>query len=229
MREGSSSWNENAYNEIIELCERILEDCTQEKIRNSATQTLCYVYSKTGQLKQAKELVENLPSMWACREMQYLIVCPEEELVSSIQTCLFNAVQMIVGNILIRMGNCSEYEPHDRIAIFEKAVELIHIVFGEDEDCIAENQQLASLYGFICIQYHKQKEMDKAREYWEKGIAAARRYDDALKNGVQGYRSLLLGRIAFNPDNCGRNYEGTELDHFLGKMKEQGIDFQIET
>lgn len=52
--------------EIIDLCEKILNKCSDEKIRESAIGDLVFVYPRVGKIEKARELAEKQPSMYMC-------------------------------------------------------------------------------------------------------------------------------------------------------------------
>lgn len=48
----------------IDVCERILAECTDNRIRNTAQVNLCYNYQNAGQHEKAVEEAKKLPFMW---------------------------------------------------------------------------------------------------------------------------------------------------------------------
>lgn len=50
--------------EAIRLCERVLEDCTEESVRHRAIQTLCLEYPKAGKKEQAIKLAMDMPNIF---------------------------------------------------------------------------------------------------------------------------------------------------------------------
>ena len=60
---------ENVFlQEAVDICERILEDCTIDSIRHSAIQILCYNYPLLGKTEKALTLAETMPDIWICKE-----------------------------------------------------------------------------------------------------------------------------------------------------------------
>ena len=56
-------------NEAIALSERVLLNCTNEKIRSTTKANLCFLYLKANENKKAINLAKTLPHVWECREM----------------------------------------------------------------------------------------------------------------------------------------------------------------
>lgn len=54
--------------EIIELSEKILNKCNDNKIRESAIRDLVFVYPRVGKREKARKLAEEQPSMYMCKE-----------------------------------------------------------------------------------------------------------------------------------------------------------------
>ena len=55
--------------EAISLSERILEHCTDEKLRSAARANLCFLYKATEQNEKAFALGRTLPHIWESREI----------------------------------------------------------------------------------------------------------------------------------------------------------------
>lgn len=53
--------------EAINLCEKVLEDCTTDSIRHGAIQILCYNYPYVGKKAEAIQLAESMPDMLLSR------------------------------------------------------------------------------------------------------------------------------------------------------------------
>ena len=54
--------------EIIELCEKILNKCNDKIIIESAIRDLVFVYPRVDKLEKARKLAEEQPSMYMCKE-----------------------------------------------------------------------------------------------------------------------------------------------------------------
>lgn len=54
---------ETLRNASITLKEKVLEGCTDNSLRNSAVQTLCFLYSEVGKKERAVELANSMPIM----------------------------------------------------------------------------------------------------------------------------------------------------------------------
>lgn len=59
----------NAAREAIALCERVLENSTNEKVRSTTRASLCFLYRITGLGQEAEKLGRTLSHVWESREM----------------------------------------------------------------------------------------------------------------------------------------------------------------
>lgn len=86
--------------EAIELCERVLANCTSEKVRSTTRANLCFLYSSINEQQKAIDLARTLPHIWECREM----ILPDEllegsEYLEAVKKCIFSALSVICEKI----------------------------------------------------------------------------------------------------------------------------------
>jgi transcriptional regulator with XRE-family HTH domain len=59
---------DGSTSEAISLCEKVLEGCTENDVRNSAVQTLCIAYKYAGRTEDAIRTAESQTAAWFSRE-----------------------------------------------------------------------------------------------------------------------------------------------------------------
>lgn len=64
--------------EAITLSEKVLDRCTNEKLRSTARANLCFLYKAAGLPEKAAALGKTLPHIWECRELLLPDLVPEE-------------------------------------------------------------------------------------------------------------------------------------------------------
>ena len=64
--------------EAISLCERVLANSTNEKVRSTTRTTLCFLYKSIGEQEKAKVLAKTLPHFWESREYIVPEFCEEQ-------------------------------------------------------------------------------------------------------------------------------------------------------
>ncbi|MBQ8397752.1 MAG: helix-turn-helix transcriptional regulator [Clostridia bacterium] len=85
--------------ECIALKEKILEGCTDDKIRNSAVQTLCFIYPGVGKRERAEELARSMPFMVLSREFLLPNVLEGDEKKWAEQHLTYDLIQHLVNRI----------------------------------------------------------------------------------------------------------------------------------
>ena len=112
--------------EIIELCEKILNKCNDKKIRVSAIRDLVFVYPRVGQREKARELAEEQPSMYMCKEHLLEDVLEGNELDELLKGNIISLTERFRGIIL---SMSVKKEPQIKIDLMNKYLELMNLVF----------------------------------------------------------------------------------------------------
>jgi len=112
--------------EIIELCEKTLNKCTDKKIRESAIRDLVFVYPRIGQREKARELAEEQPSMYMCKEHLLEDVLEGKELDELLKDNIISVTERFHGIILTMSV---KKEPQTKIDLMNKYIELMNLVF----------------------------------------------------------------------------------------------------
>ncbi len=196
--------------EATGICERILEDCTDNNIRHSAVQLLCYNYPKINNTKRAIELANTMPDYYVCRESLLEHIYQGEERLKQIQENLISAIDNCCGRIyfystqdIIR----KELTPLQIIELLETANSILRLIFKDDGNYLFYNDRLWRNYYKIAEMYVKADNKEKA---WESLLLAEKyavKYDKLDELGEQRYNSLLTGRCTFNPQTVIKNGE----------------------
>lgn len=212
--------------EAIRLCERILEDCTEESVRHRAIQTLCLEYPWVGKKKEAIKLAMDMPDMYVCREQLLSFVYEGEERIEILQTTLLKFLEQCADKIWLLtqdplMGK--ELTTEKKIECMETACNLVNFVFKEDKENNTHNNMfyLIRLAKLWC----EQENLDKAMETLLQAEKSARSFDRwASSPNPTKYQSVLLNRCVNDPKGLGKNYECTELDIFRREIKDKQFD-----
>ena len=76
--EGTSE-ERSAIDEAVALCERVLKNSTNEKVRCTTRTLLCCLYKRKGEQHRAMELAGTLPHLWESRELMLCELADEKE------------------------------------------------------------------------------------------------------------------------------------------------------
>lgn len=114
--------------EIIELCEKILNKCSDKKIRESAIRDLVFVYPRVGEREKARKLAEQQPSMYMCKERLLEDVLEGEELDELLKGNVISITERFHGIIL---SMSIKKDPQMKINLMNKYLELTNLVFED--------------------------------------------------------------------------------------------------
>jgi len=212
--------------EAIRLCERVLEDCTEESVRHRAIQTLCLEYPKAGKKEQAIKLAMDMPNVFVCQEQLLAYIYEGEERIAVLQATLLKFLEQSADYIqwLIQdplMGK--ELTNAQKIECMESACNLLNFVFKEDRDTHGHNDMFK--YLTLSKLWCKEGNGDRAIEYLLEAEKAARGFDGWYNSSeTVHYRSVLLNRCDLNPHSIGKNYECTELEILRRELKVKQFD-----
>ena len=217
--------------EAIQLCERILEDCTEESVRHRAIQTLCIEYPWVGKKEQAIKLAMDMPNIYVCREHLLSFIYEGEERIEILQSTLLNFLERCADIIWLLaqdplMGK--ELTNEQKIECMETACNLLNFVFKSDTDTAVHND----MFYFVRLSklWCKQGNADKAMETLLQAEKTAKGFDKwASSPKATKYQSVLLNRCVNNPKSLGKKYECTQLDLFRREMKDKQFDFIRDT
>ncbi len=207
--------------EAISLCERILEDCTVDSIRHGAIQILCYNYPHIDKKEEAIRLAENMPDMFACKEMLLSRIHSGEDCLKQNQHNLRYMIDhssSILYEMACRSDLRQDFTVEERIEILQTAIKLNQMILGNEERERLCSGKL-SLYNLMIAKLHCQKDMPgKAIEYLLLAEKFAVDHDSVLDLGEQKYNSIFFSHITWNPRNIITNWDGTLQEQLLYKL-----------
>lgn len=210
--------------EATALCERILEDCTEESTRQSAINILCYNYPRLGKTEDALRLANQMPEMLLSKEPLLFHIYKGEEKIAQAQKNLLSMIDMSAGLIWVLTSNelmGKELSIEDKIKFIKTAINLFQLVLDGDENSLFYNCRLCRYYEKLASLYCMLGDEATALENLKLAEATATAYDKCENLGEEKYRSLFANRQTFNPKTVGKNWEGTEcqmlLDYFENK------------
>ena len=197
--------------EAVSLCNHILDDCTDDRLRDETKKTLCDIYSH--QLSNdglALDIAERLHSMSYSKEIVKATVLTGNIAFTQAQTNIME----FADNMWWHMYNIACVpdisEDNDSIAqkieIMKKSIELFRLVF--DGDYLYYHDRLANSYRQLAMLYLLEEKKDKALDCVEKMAEHAIAYDKRPDHAT--YSSVLLNKVEYNK-NSGNEAEGITL------------------
>ena len=185
--------------EIISLCEKILAECTDDKVRNCAIQYLCYTYCDTGENEKAMDLVNKLPGKDINSDYLIGVILKGTEKFRHKQKQIVNDMGHILNGIMFLNhnpldGEIKAYDPDELAALHSKVIDIINILC-EDGNFGSFSNHLSNAHLHLCDFNIQKKDNDAALKHFKLGAqhtilydALCRRDDDTEEE----YTSLLF-------------------------------------
>lgn len=180
--------------ESIEISERILEFCTDTKIRNDVQANICFTYWRNGNTEKAIKLAEKLPSIYKTRENTLIKFLSSDKKVEEIQ----KNIQKLVWSFWNQIKNLIQtdiYSNNEKILLLEKSIQIYKIVY-EKEDFTFAHIRLADSFEEIAKLYLVDGKVNEALVYLEKAIEHAIIYD--TQPDKINYKSLLVNTLVYD-------------------------------
>lgn len=159
--------------ELEELCDKILKDCTESRPRDHAYRLKIILCGQRGQYGEVKKLAENLPHVWASQEELLLRWYHEDSEAHRIE--LVECAEMYLQSLTICLGHIalsSCYTVEEKIQIRKQIIGILQILHP-DEDYGDEETGLADEYCRIAALYVQIGERDRALDALERMCAYA--------------------------------------------------------
>lgn len=119
------------YGEAIELCDKILAECTDDKIRYETIQRRIFAYNNSGNNKKAVELANTCPPAWMSREDCLMLLLKEGD--EGIKDNLQDYAQFCLARLMIclrKLGNDDvSYSVGDRIKLLQQSADVGETLF----------------------------------------------------------------------------------------------------
>ncbi len=175
-------------NEIIELGEKIYNKCNDKEIKESAIQTLVYVYPKVNEIDKAKKLIDNQPPIYMSKECLLDNVLEGEELDKLLKHNIIKITEWF-HSIIINMS-CDK-EPHIKIELKNKYLKLMDLIF-EGKNMGFYHERMYKSYLYNARNYAKINMVDEAINSLLECVNHAIKLEAST---ITKYESLLLEGI----------------------------------
>ena len=195
--------------EIVEFCERILEDCADTNTRNGTMQILCTAYKDLGQREKAIKTAEEMPSFSATRDWLLSSLCEGDRQIKqkqgNILFCIWYAAYELT-ELAHKLGG------EEKIAHLEAALKLHETIFYDGNALYYHTW----IFG-ICLELarcYAAKDAEKAVEYLlmaEKHAAA----NDAVPEEFTRYTSIFVNQMGHSTANTLKSSTETSRGQFL--------------
>lgn len=216
--------NESELKEAISIYNRILEDCTDDEIRDNAKESLCCIYSQHDNNEKALEIAEKMHRLIYSRELMKATILKGDVAFVQSQEC----IELLTDEMVLLMRNIStcddisgcNYSIAEKIKVMEKAIKLIELVFDGDYNfyyCrLAESYRALSWLNIL------NGDNEAALSALEASADYTVKYD--LRPDESDYSSVLLNRITYKKHEYHEIKEFTASQQTLEKLKHTVYD-----
>lgn len=188
-----------ALGEAVSLCRHILDDCTDDGLRDQTKKTLCDIYAhQLGDDVQAQEIANQLHSMSYSQEIVKATVLTGDVAFGQAQKNLI----LFADNIWWHLYNLAcvpdiskgRYTPAEQIAILEKGIALFGVIF--DNDPLFYADRLANSYRQIAMLHLSQGRSAAALDAFEHMVDYAVAFDERPDTAT--YSSIAINRVIYD-------------------------------
>ncbi len=181
--------------EIEELCDKILKDCTEGRPRDHAYRLKIILCGRRGQYGEVKKLAENLPHIWASREDLLLRWYHEDSEEHRME--LAECAKVYLRSLVICLGHIAHsscYSIEEKIQIRTQIIGILQILFP-DQDYCDEAVVLADEYSIIAALCAEMGNRDQALDAFERMCEYALHFETSSgKHTSPVFRGSEVGR-----------------------------------
>lgn len=198
-REASRAAVQTALGEAVSLCRHILDDCTDDRLRDETKKTLCDIYAhQLGDTVQALEIAGQFHSLSCSQEIIKATVLTGDVAFTQAQKNLI----LFADNIWWHLYNLAcvpdiagdKYGTDEKIAILQKGIELFTVIFGDEPLFYAD--RLANSCRQIAMLYLSLGDTETALAYVERMADWAVAFDERPDTTV--YSSVIINRVPYD-------------------------------
>ena len=188
-----------ALTEAVSLCRHILEDCTDDGLRDETKKVLCDIYAhQLDDVARAEEIADQLHGMSVSREIIRATMLTGEVAFAQAQRNVIHFADNMWWHLynLACVPDISgdRYTTAEKIAILEKGVSLFELVF--DETPLFYADRLANSYRQLAMLYLSVGHNAEALEAFERMADYAVLYDTRPDTAV--YTSVIINRVPYD-------------------------------
>ncbi len=211
--------------ECIAICERILNECTENDYRDSVIQTLTFLYSYK-HFSFANEETAVKYAMMAgmlptCREFLLEAAYFTEESKGTKQSLIQNNILHLMDYLTMDLYNGDYDTNEDEIKAAQASLKLWEILFY-DGNYQFYHARIEYIYKKLATLYARAKNKQETIEALKKTLYHAEKFDN-FPNEKQGYTSIFLNKAKYG--DYTKNYTDTDKELILEYMKSDVFDF----
>jgi HTH/TPR domain-containing protein len=219
-------WEADAF-ECLNLCEKILNGCTKDYIRDTAIQNLTYLYSipylSIANEEKAVEYAEMASCIWcSCEMLLENAYFTERGKVKAreIRDC---NILTFMDYICMKLTLCFELSDEEQIRNNNAALILWKTLIPDD-NYLFYHCRIADIQKNLAKCYARKNQKAETINSLQLAAYHAKSYD-SIPVGEQHYTSPLVAYATSDESKSMKNYQGTDYELFLQVLKEPCFDF----
>lgn len=211
--------------EAIEICERIMEDCTENCHRSSAIQMLTMIYGD-----EHRPFYDEEKAVKYALEASNIFCCSDILLVSAYGYTSEKAMEQKHRNTI----KFIDFLNNNIVHSFYKNIDALNTMLGiwnaifYDGNFLFYHCRIAEIYRFLAIKYAELNDKEKAIESLYQAKKHALSYMN-IPDGEQHYTSIFVCKATHTNSNTSKNFEGSELDLIRQTLENKAFDFMRDT
>lgn len=161
--------------ESAACCKRALKCNADPSFAALCNNTLMLNYIQLGEYDRARDMAENLPSLWCSREMVYGRTLEGREALREYQ----NVLLQLIDAVIITMGrirSCGDYSDEQIVTLASVREQLILLLAGENPCWL--NERLFNMAMISAMSYAKNGEFDRLPDILSRLMKYARNYEE---------------------------------------------------
>ncbi len=188
-----------ALGEAVSLCRHILDDCTDDRLRDETKKTLCDIYAhQLGDVTEALAIAEQLHGLSCCEEIIKATVLTGDVAFGQAQKNLI----LFADNMWWHLYNLAcvpdiagdHYSTAEKIAILEKGIALFTVIF--DDVPLFYADRLANSHRQLAMLHLSEGHIDAALNAFERMADAAVAYDERPSTAT--YASVIINAVPYD-------------------------------
>ncbi len=217
--------------EAVLICERILKDCTDNHIRESALQILVYTYANPSlpfaDESKAEQYAQMAGSFYTCSqallEQAYYTLEGEKKALA----VKHNNNLQFIDHICMNLYLCANRTPEEQIFACETALKLWETLIY-DGNFLFYHCRISDIYYYMAAANAKLSRKKETLENLTKALEHANRYDDQ-PYGEQYYTAAFVCAAGSDRSKSSKNYTETHAELIRKYMNNSCFDFLRDT
>lgn len=218
--------NNEVFNELVALCNRIINTCRDTEFVCSARETLARAYAKHGDKENAMKYALSLPYAEYSREYALEWALDGEKQYENIQRNAFDQMLDMTARFMGRTGPNGgglstdmgkDLTPEQKIKIYQTVIDIFKVIFP-DENYLIVNGRIAECHRLIARVYATENDKENAMKHLYLAEKHGDKFDEEIGKNLP-YTSVFFDRLTFHGNGIIRHVDSSEASRTLRKLQ----------